>query len=1062
MSGVVGNENLPNAYIKKISIYNSDTDSKKIVLLDLCVKDVKNLDGSWGWFDDKILRDNMSIICVLCYNPQIINSITRGELTLSPKEIVNHPSFVSGDAVFKRVPIKLKKFKKNETPGLHSLNYRLKYTLDSESYTRNTGNAAVFVASFVDFQQMTSKIGATVPRDYSTFHGPIQSDYIYRSGKMLEEAQVLIGPDGMIYSGPTHSHEGQIMAGSKHGNIPHPLLSSEKVTNLKIKDFTKYAGPSDPELKNKKFVENYFSNLYYSTNRNKKVNSFFFLNMSSILLTRSRFGKEIAKYSPEIFSEILNHTKVSNMIVKRIQFYPKRAKKGLSSFAGISKVYKSDEVINTGDYPDQSGIKPRMRLRKRKSQGTPEQIEVPMDKIDIANSTIAMTTGGTDSEKNVPLDEYKMIFDISELEASVNPSSPDASGLNVRGFKMTDHDISLNDDSYSTYMVDVKIIDPTIVYINNVISQMETDIASISEYIYRLTSSSKYYDYDMEAVRQDVEDIASIVQLIPDEVTARYVKYVTLVSILDDMDIQQAIKKMNSYIKIESLSRKSAMEYLRKYKNLYHSLKRRYQIKKRRYNARYSRNQKIYQTKTSATISISNTFPEAMNFKNYEYSFSYHDGARGNLDHGLYTLTDSEFLSRASSEVDKHGNFVLDQNAMKSSTEDEKRALLDVISYSRTFVTPTEIHTPEENIKIDKPMRTPIPSVGKIFGRFSPAPTRMNQKMSMLKPRVIMQNNLGNNNKLFVLSRPAFNKYTFKTSLRQKVSKEKDIDFLDSRDYLGDTSPFVTEGLKDKTLKPTIFKPAIAEKLNQKVKINFNFKFGKIKDVSMKKFNLRSKDNFLAARKNMKPMDLTKMRKIPYSIKTLIRPVPMGEEVDVIKLPETSAYMRVKHFSIQKIKYLHGFVTDMDGNAMIKRPLWSDIDNEKYSSLVGSFVCMFEEFSDDSLGITPAEHMRLNVHDGIFMVTKESNQFANPITTPSMSVAQISQTPEYTTTNIVLQPRKRDAINDKYQYIVERNPLTTTAPMITTTTAQTPTAAPAMPTQQTSNMMNQGGQSSGY
>ena len=81
---------------------------------------------------------------------------------------------------------------------------------------------------------------------------------------------------------------------------------------------------------------------------------------------------------------------------------------------------------------------------------------------------LILQPGGEDSEKTVPLDEYKMIFDIGELEASVDPSSPDTKEAFVRGFKMTDHDISLNDNSYTTYMVDVKMVDPTIVYIQNV------------------------------------------------------------------------------------------------------------------------------------------------------------------------------------------------------------------------------------------------------------------------------------------------------------------------------------------------------------------------------------------------------------------------------------------------------------------------------------------------------------------------------------------------------------------------------------------------------------------
>ena len=112
MKNIVGFENLPNAFIKRINIHNSEKAKSYVAMIEMCVKDHKMANGQWSWYDDEILKDNLSILCVLCYNVEIIDDIRNGQLTLSPKDLTNHPSYVSGDVKVKSIPIKIKKFNK--------------------------------------------------------------------------------------------------------------------------------------------------------------------------------------------------------------------------------------------------------------------------------------------------------------------------------------------------------------------------------------------------------------------------------------------------------------------------------------------------------------------------------------------------------------------------------------------------------------------------------------------------------------------------------------------------------------------------------------------------------------------------------------------------------------------------------------------------------------------------------------------------------------------------------------------------------------------------------------
>ena len=252
MKNIIGFENLPNAFIKRIDIHNSEHSNSYVAMLRLCVKDHKMSDGNWSWYDDQILKDNLSILCVMCYNPEIIASINNGEITLSPKELVNHPSYQSGDIKIKSVPISIKKFKQGLGPGLHSLIYRVKFEIESVPFNEYGGSVAVFAATHIDFAKMANQIGGSVPKEYSVFHGPIQSDYIFQSGKILDTS-IIYSNDGFLYAGPTHEHNGVIMAGSKHTDMPHPTLQENVVENLKIKDYTKFNDVAIKEDTNKYF-----------------------------------------------------------------------------------------------------------------------------------------------------------------------------------------------------------------------------------------------------------------------------------------------------------------------------------------------------------------------------------------------------------------------------------------------------------------------------------------------------------------------------------------------------------------------------------------------------------------------------------------------------------------------------------------------------------------------------------------------------------------------------------------------------------------------------------------
>ena len=108
---------------------------------------------------------------------------------------------------------------------------------------------------------------------------------------------------------------------------------------------------------------------------------------------------------------------------------------------------------------------------------------------------------------------------------------------------------------------------------------MKSDLDSIKTHVSRLTSS-KYYDSTMNQVRLDIEGIDTLSDLVPSDVTGRYIRFSRLLSLMDDLDEDSAIRKMNGYIRMDSLTRDSGNEYLKKYRNMYNKFIQKFNVRK--------------------------------------------------------------------------------------------------------------------------------------------------------------------------------------------------------------------------------------------------------------------------------------------------------------------------------------------------------------------------------------------------------------------------------------------------------------------------------------------------
>ena len=572
----------------------------------------------------------------------------------------------------------------------------------------------------------------------------------------------------------------------------------------------------------------------------------------------------------------------------------------------------------------------------------------------------------------------------------------------------------MNDDSYSKYSVVFKMIDPTIIFVRNAIEQMRKDLDSLRTHVSRLTSE-KYYDSEMNRVKIEIDNIETLSDLESVNVTSRYVRYSSLLSLMDDLDEYSATKKMLGYIEMDSLTKQSGNEYIKKYRNMYNRFIQKFNVRNiNDKTQKTTKKQKIYQLKNIPTICVENTFEEIVNYKNYKYAYEYYRQKSPNNIGGVLRISEQQFVERMGHESSKQGGYVLNDDFFKDLPRPQSEALLDVIGTKKSYLTPENIITPEERIKVDVTSTVSSTKINDLFTRINTsAINKKTVKSNLISKTSFVRNSVSNNNVKLLMIPPVFKKYTFKSSTNNEED-QKDIDFIESFNYLGNNSPFITEALDRKTNKPKLVESDF-KKVSNKLVSNFNLRNSP--SVTMKNFDLKSEDNVFVNKEN-NPEFVHKLRSMPYQTKVLFKKPLPDETFDILRLPECSAILNIKHFAIQKINYLSGFKSSRDGMPLLKKPMWTMMEEGAFRGIGVSFLCKMTQYEDRSVGCALAENMKLNIHNSLFVVHK-INQQDRTTTAASPTTEMVSSFTEYMTTNPIKQSPKRDMINSRYEYSID-------------------------------------------
>jgi hypothetical protein len=432
---LVGFENLPNAYIKEVALYEySDTEMEAKVTV--CIHDLG--DGSIWSDTSEFLAQFLKISVLFSEDPRESQLINTGNIDISTLKGVQSKSI--------KEPMKTE----------DSLIYQYAF---SHITKKVPSHLNVYAFCQVSKEQILENLGIMIPKSYL---GPIKAERIYKESALAENTFAFVRNNGEYWSGPVHQAEdGKYMIGSHHTNTYHESLRRIIVKNTKIKDMrdTKHSYE-----KHSTDVSNFISDLQVSYNSDTDINALFMLNIKSILKQKTKYGSFLERASSPVISQIINNFSIKLMTIERMRVKTNKQSGTLRSPSQkAQKVYSKKMICKSYD---QNGVLKNMTRLERRGM------------FDVVESELRSNAGEPNRKTSEifkeQLSDYKKISKITELFFDY--------GEEIRTFQFNDYEMTDRTPGEYQYKTSISFIDPIDSFLRQVTKAMKEDISKIKSY----------------------------------------------------------------------------------------------------------------------------------------------------------------------------------------------------------------------------------------------------------------------------------------------------------------------------------------------------------------------------------------------------------------------------------------------------------------------------------------------------------------------------------------------------------------------------------------------------
>jgi hypothetical protein len=303
----VGLENLPNVYIKKITLRDNN-DSMAVDVMMLMIDEL--FEGSFVWSTDPLLYDYLKVAVIATSNAQLIEGITSGQVSAHPKVLRRSP-YMSGTNIIEFSPKEA-----NLTRDLNTKRWNKKITFNMP---QDTSEATLFALSYIDATEMSKALRIQLTGPLATYYGSVASEVVLESNEIPETSFLYKRTDdNSVWSGPVHQMiNGSFMGGSFHDDEEEVTLLREVVKNSKVHDARitnlkqrKKVGFSNAPL---------FSDLHTSFNSLSDLTGMFSMDFRSLLYNQTEYGRIMFGVSTSFFEEFARSIRINSFEIRRRQ-----------------------------------------------------------------------------------------------------------------------------------------------------------------------------------------------------------------------------------------------------------------------------------------------------------------------------------------------------------------------------------------------------------------------------------------------------------------------------------------------------------------------------------------------------------------------------------------------------------------------------------------------------------------------------------------------------------------------------------------------------------------------
>lgn len=503
---LVGFENLPNAYIKEVALYEySDTEME--VRTTVCVHDLQ--DGSIWSDTSEFLAQFIKISVLFSEDTNQSQDINSGNIDITTIKNIQSKSI--------KEPMKIED------------NLVYQYTF-SHITMKQPSHLNVYAFCHISKEQIMENLGIMTSKSYL---GPIKAERIFNGSKLVQNAYAFARDNGEYWSGPVHqSSDGKYMIGSYHKNAAHEHVRRIIIKNTKIKDMMDIKRSYE---KKSTEVSNILSDLQVSYNSDTDVNALFMLNVKSVLKQKTKHGSFLERASSAVVSEILRDFTIKLMTIERIRIKTHKQSGTLRSAAmKAQKAYSKKMICKSHD---QNGVLRNMtRLEKR---GT----------FDVVVSELRSNTEEPNRKTSEifkeQLSDYKRISKITELFFDY--------GEEVRTFQFNDYEMTHNTAGEYQYKVNISFIDPINIFLREVTTAIKQDLSEIKKYV---GHSSRMRDLTLSSVKYE-------------ELVESYVNNYSYIYEITNREKMDMISKKLNLLSPTTATLESTKKFEKEYRELY-------------------------------------------------------------------------------------------------------------------------------------------------------------------------------------------------------------------------------------------------------------------------------------------------------------------------------------------------------------------------------------------------------------------------------------------------------------------------------------------------------------